>query len=474
MNQPKNSVTHSAQIPASLGKILMDYYLRGTTRPIPLTIPARPPSNLPDAQQHLLKTLSGALDQAAQPQLDPRLAIASLRRADIILKNMKEPLPTAQPLAQIWSEIGQIPHGLPVLKALQGVSPVLEFEPGLSIIAAPTSAGKTTILIQQVLEWLQDPTQQGTILFWSAETSRAKLWAKLLANLAHMSMWEVIEAARQGLQTAALRQAYQTLEPVAHRLLVLDEDSTCVDLLNLGEQLASTPTGLTAIVVDYIQELPAVPDDHPHAGRYLQNRELEVGVVARLFRVFGHRLKIPIIAAAQFNRMVGKASRYVPDLLQLRESGRLEHSCELVIGLRNEVMSGVDGSSAQHSATAAQTKTYTMFDAKQLESDREGAMATVRTELGSDWILEEAFVLKNRSRGGVGTVIPFGLHPASGRCEPLPHRLLSLGFPSPSSQHSQQGQNQPNNDNINQEANEDEDDSQYENKNNSWLGRADM
>ena len=53
-------------------------------------------------------------------------------------------------------------------------------------------------------------------------------------------------------------------------------------------------------------------------------------------------------------------------------------------------------------------------------------MVNLSPYLGSDWILEEAFVLKNRSRGGVGTVIPFGLHPASGRCEPLPHRLLSL------------------------------------------------
>ncbi len=265
MNQPATSVTDPRQAAqpnannnVSLGKILVDYYLKGTSKPIPFTLPSRPPTSLPDSQQRLLKSVAQTLDQSIQPQLNPQQLTASLKRSEIILRNMKEPLPTAPALSQIWAEIGHIPHGLPVLRALQGVSPVLEYEPGLSIIAAPTSAGKTTILIQQVLEWLQDPGQQGTILFWSAETSRAKLWAKLLGNLAGVSMWEVVDAARQGLQTAALRRAYQTLEPVAHRLLVLDEDSTCVDLLKLAERLASTPTGLTAIVIDYIQELPGL------------------------------------------------------------------------------------------------------------------------------------------------------------------------------------------------------------------------
>jgi hypothetical protein len=43
------------------------------------------------------------------------------------------------------------------------------------------------------------------------------------------------------------------------------------------------------------------------------------------------------------------------------------------------------------------------------------------------WILEEAFVLKNRNRGGVGTVVPFALHPATGRCKPLQQRLEIIG-----------------------------------------------
>ncbi len=445
MNQPENSVTdpqESAQPTSnvSLGKILTDYYLHGATKPIPLTIPARMPANLPDSQQRLLNSLAATLDQASQPQLDPRQTTASLRRAEIILRNMKEPLPRGQTIQEIWAAMAQVPAAIPTIKALQGVLPTIQYEPGLNIVAAPTSAGKTSLIIQQVLEWLRDPQSTGTILFWSAETSRSKVWAKLWASLAStlqttgrapISMHTVLDAARgkwQGTVPFEILQAQKMMDPVSKRLIVLDETVTAWELIEMARRFADeSPDGLYALVIDYIQELPAVPDDHPWAARLLHSRELEVGTGVRMLREFGHEYGVPVVAAAQFNRTVGKNSDYIPDLQQLRESGRIEQNAAMVIGMRNEIMSGADGANAQHNGSVAPTKTYSMWDTDELREARAGSMATVRTELGQDWILLEAFVLKNREWGGVGTVIPMGFQPASGRIEPLPFRLLSGG-----------------------------------------------
>ena len=182
-------------------------------------------------------------------------------------------------------------------------------------------------------------------------------------------------------------------------------------------------------MVDYIQKLPAVPDRHPDAGKFARSRELEVGAVATRLRQFGVQSGTPVLAAAQFNRTIGKHSDYVPDLQQLRESGRIEQNATLVLGLGNSVMSGATLSASSNGGVAPE-KTYSAWDAKELEDNRQGAMLSVRHEhhtAADDWTLVEAFVLKNRYHGGVGTVIPFALQPACGRCEPIQARATVGG-----------------------------------------------
>ncbi len=388
-----------------------------------------PPDSSPgmtDTSQ-LVSTLNRAMWLALVDSNNSQLK-TMLRQAHMLVDRQSQTLPTGQSMAAIWQELGLVRPGIPTLKALQNVTPVIEYEPGLSVIAAPTSSGKTTFLVQQVKEWLLNGST-GAILFWSAETSRSRVWAKILANAAQLSMWDVLNAAKNGGNPPKqLFQAYQALTGKSERLIVLDETETTTawDLCRMGERLTLEPDGLYAVVIDYIQELEAVPENHQWFTRLMHSRELEVGIIARMLREFGHQNNVPVVAAAQFNRTVNKNSNYIPDLLQLRESGRIEQNAALVIGLRNETMSGADGSAAQHSDNVAKSKTYSMWD-NDLDANREGAMAAVRFEFDTTWILEEAFVLKNRDHGGVGTVISFALHPESGQCKPLSYRLLPPG-----------------------------------------------
>lgn len=386
-------------------------------------------SNNP-ARQRVEQLLSIALDSTRAGASDDQIAV-SVERARTILKNQPKPLPSGQTMDEIWREMELVEPGIPAHSALRGVGPVIEYVPGLSIVAAPTSSGKTTFLISQVAEWLADPTQNAKILLWSSETSREKIWARILAQFAKRTLWDVLDEVRRGSAhggavSADLDAARRFYARVSDRLIIMDETTTAIELIDVARRLNEEPEGLYAVVIDYIQELPAVPDGHRWADRLSRSRELEVGVIARWLREFGNTCKIPVLVAAQFNRQISKNNGFVPDLMSLRESGRLEQNATMVLGLRNETMAGAVLTSRNNSGIA-NPKTYQMWDQDELQSGQQGGMLSVRFEHDDEWILLEAFVLKNRERGGVGTVIPMSFQPAWGRIEKLNARITVFG-----------------------------------------------
>ena len=290
-------------------------------------------------------------------------------------------------------------------------------------MAAPTSAGKTTLLLWQVLDWLRtQPT--APILYWSCEMDAPHLMARMVGMMAGTSMWNVIYQERQGMIGPAVQSAWQQLTQQAHRLIMIDEPTTAEDLVALAHRMHENSAGIGAVVADYLQELPPVGLYHPDARRFIGNRELEVGMTAVMLRELARELQIPVLAAAQLNRQTNKQNDYIPDLLGLRESGRIEQSAALVLGIRNEIMSGApEASQTTKSWAKTQDIEYSAFGtAEDLRQTREGAQMAVREQMGPDAILTELFVLKNRLRGGVGAVVPVGMNPETGAYQRLAWR----------------------------------------------------
>ena len=212
-------IARSSSSSQGIGALITDYFGNGSSAAMTLTLPSRPSLNLP--QQRLVKTLARAMDAAADN--DTKSAKIALARANMLVQTHPKSLPQGIDPATIRAKMALVPHGLPPLKALAGVRPVIEFGPGLNVIAAPTSAGKTTILLHQILEWLQDPkTGTGKILLWSCETPAPFAVARIIANQAGTSMWDVIDAERRGTAVSPdIYTAWQTLNPVLNRLIIL-------------------------------------------------------------------------------------------------------------------------------------------------------------------------------------------------------------------------------------------------------------
>lgn len=374
---------------------------------------------------HLAKAVAG-LDAARAAACGDDRALS--RAAHSLLPTAgTPPLPATLDLPVVRASLAASPAGLPVHPAWR--QPYVHWDAGaLSVIAAPTSAGKTTMLVAQVAEWLRTGAGgDGRLLIFSCETPAPKLAAKVVGLLAGRSAWQVIHQERTGRLTSDVADAWAQLASWAGRLVIVDSDTDSLALADHARRLADQSGGLAAVVVDYIQELPAVPVDHPDADRFMRSREVEVGTVARRLRDIAIELQVPVVAAAQFNRTVNRAGDFVPDLLQLRESARIEQAASLVLGIRNSAMSGAAEAPASPPVgwAPAGNAAYQVFDRMTpLAAAAFGAQIRVRELHGPDAVLTECFILKNREYGHVWSVLPFAVDFATGQMSPLEGRYV--------------------------------------------------
>jgi replicative DNA helicase len=361
-----------------------------------------------------------------------------------------KPVPIfAEAFDTTWDELRCWPEGLKLpwpMTTKVGIT----FEPGtFNVVAAQTSGGKTTFLLQATLHWLSITDKP--IVMWSCETTNRVLMARLLAMIAtermqaspEYSMWDVISQIRQDRLAPELLAARDLLREYAPRLYHIDNGTlTAADFREMCSLLAQKHGGLGAIVADYLQAMD--PSDE-----LLRSREEEVarttkeltwaaGLSADGGVEMAERFEVPVIAAAQFNRNINYTPDLVPALEHLRESGRIEQSAFVVIGLRNATMAkdtdlSDDQIREKLGVDAARLETvpaYPYASYGELEKCRLLARLALRRsgigESGRDMntadqpTLLELYVLKNRQRGKVGMVVPLVLHPRSGRITELP------------------------------------------------------
>lgn len=114
----------------------------------------------------------------------------------------------------------------------------------------------------------------------------------------------------------------------ADRVPVEIVDSATATLLTVRAQARraiSKHGTLGLILVDYVQLMK-------HASK-TENRQAEVAELARGLRGLGQELEVPIVALAQLNRGVENRADKRPSLIDLRESGELENSADVVVML---------------------------------------------------------------------------------------------------------------------------------------------
>lgn len=201
--------------------------------------------------------------------------------------------------------------------------------PGLYCIGAISSLGKTTFTHQMAD---QIAAAGNDVLFFSMEQSRLEMVSKSIARInAKKDLNNVITSLsiRKGFLPQAIREAAREyVAQVGDRLSIIEGNFNC-DLLFIGEYIRRyiRQNGTRPVVfIDYLQILQPTEDEkHRQTTREVVDAALIE--LKRISREFG----ITVIIISSMNR----ANYLTPvDFESFKESGAIEYTCDVIIGLQ--------------------------------------------------------------------------------------------------------------------------------------------
>lgn len=215
----------------------------------------------------------------------------------------------------------------------------------LTIIAAPTNHGKSTMLQNLALQAAEDPQLQGAILYLTfeedAESVSVQFLSKIIGKAISRDNKRSIKSYYHGKgQFITDREAFAAGENKMQQLIESGKlwingteaiNGVSVDVLTPLKRLITQATkeiarGVSAVFIDYVQLIQ--PDER------IKNRAEELKIICTELKNLAVRLGLPIILAAQFSRE-GSKSPYELEAESLGEGGDIERAASVIVGLWN-------------------------------------------------------------------------------------------------------------------------------------------
>lgn len=199
--------------------------------------------------------------------------------------------------------------------------------PGLYVIAAISSLGKTSFALQAADQIAADGTD---VLFFSLEQSRLELVSKSLARYTYNT--DPAHAAtalqiRQGYIDDGVKDAIADYKAaIQDRLSIIEGNFNCnVSFIREYTRQYMQRTGeKPVIIIDYLQILQGEPEKRQ------STKELIDSTITELKRI-SRELDITVIVISSLNR----ANYLTPvDFESLKESGSIEYSADVIYGLQ--------------------------------------------------------------------------------------------------------------------------------------------
>jgi replicative DNA helicase len=159
------------------------------------------------------------------------------------------------------------------------------------------------------------------VLFVSVEMSLPELQDRFGAATASVDLQKVRKGDLTDKDWARVSQAIGVLSDIP---LYVEDDpgATVLSIRSSARRVASRHGGLGLVIVDYLQLVDVV-------GK-VENRQVAVAEISRGLKKMALELKVPVVALAQLHRGVEVRSDKRPMLSDLRESGEIENSSDVV------------------------------------------------------------------------------------------------------------------------------------------------
>ncbi|RDD34973.1 Replicative DNA helicase [Wolbachia endosymbiont of Cylisticus convexus] len=187
----------------------------------------------------------------------------------------------------------------------------------LTVLAARTSIGKTSIALYMALQATKLLNDHEYVCFFSLEMSANQLINRIISI-------EVNETINNILKSQNMDLLYRGINQITF-LNILIDNSGNMDLNVLRRKIASicNKYSIKCIYIDYLQLLRG-------SGR-TENRTLEVTEISRTLKNITKDFEVPIVALSQINRKVEDRQNKRPQLADLRESGSIEQDADIVL-----------------------------------------------------------------------------------------------------------------------------------------------
>ncbi|MFA5098350.1 MAG: replicative DNA helicase [Candidatus Margulisiibacteriota bacterium] len=213
-----------------------------------------------------------------------------------------------------------IPTGYPDLDSMTGGLQNSE----LIIIAARPSVGKTALALniaQNVAVKHKLP-----VAIFSLEMSKEALAQRLLCSESEVDAQKL---RAQTLSDAGWKRLTRAIGRLSEASIWID-DTAAISATEIRAKARrmKIERGLSLVIIDYMQLIQA---------RFRsENRVQEMSEIARALKTMARELDVPVIALSQLSRAVEQRQVRIPRLSDLRESGEIEQTADLVLFIHRD------------------------------------------------------------------------------------------------------------------------------------------
>ena len=191
----------------------------------------------------------------------------------------------------------------------------------LVLVAGRPAMGKSAML----LNLADRMAAKGTpVLLYSLEMKRFDLMQRIICSRAKVSSTRLRNGAVG--RDEQKRLGMEAMNLAGQPLYIDDSEAPTIHELRARARREVRKHGIKCIMIDYLGLVRV-------AGATIKSRENEVGMVSRGLKAMAMELDVPVVAAAQLNRMTETRGDARPKLSDLRDSGSLEQDADIVTTL---------------------------------------------------------------------------------------------------------------------------------------------
>ena len=218
-------------------------------------------------------------------------------------------------------------NGFIVRSGFAGLDALLQggFHPGsLVVIAARTSAGKSSLLLRCARNAAVGQPEIGRVLLFSLEMDGPSLGSRLLGAEAEVGFSRLPEGRHSPHEAQRIEIGREILRHAD--LTIHDDAAESVASIRAHCLQAQSRERVGLVLIDYLQLLHS-----NHGQDRRESRALEVAAQTRALKELARELEAPVLVASQLNRAVDQRPGRSPLLSDLRESGAIEQDADVVL-----------------------------------------------------------------------------------------------------------------------------------------------